>query len=56
MARVIVFSVAAAAILLVLWMLFWSILHALVIGFWIVAVGLLGIGMFRIGRRSGSRR
>lgn len=56
MARIIVFIVAAAAILLVLWLLFWSLLHMLVIGFWIVVVGLLGIGMFRIGRWSRSRQ
>lgn len=55
MARIIVFIVAAAAILLLLWILFWSVLHALVIGFWIIVIALLGIGMFRIGRWSSSR-
>ena len=56
MARIIVFIVAAAAILLLLWILFWSVLHALVIGFWIIVIALLGIGMFRIGRWSRSRQ
>jgi len=56
MARIIVFILAAAAILLVLWFLFWGVLHALVIGFWIVVVALLGIGLLRIGRWSRSRR
>jgi len=53
MARIIVFIVAAIAILLLLWLLFWSLIHTLIIGFWVVLVGLLGIGMFRLGRRAG---
>jgi hypothetical protein len=55
MARTILFIVAAAAILVLLWVLFWSVMHLLVIGFWIVLVVLLGFGLFRIGRWSGSR-
>jgi len=55
MARFIVFGLAAVAILIVLWFLFWSVLHTLMIGFWIVVVALLGIGLFRVGRRARSR-
>jgi hypothetical protein len=55
MARTILFIVAAAAILVLLWVLLWSVMHLLVIGFWIVLVVLLGFGLFRIGRWSGSR-
>jgi len=56
MARIIFFIVAAAAILALLWVLFWSLMHLLVIGFWIVLVVLLGFGLFRIGRWSGSKQ
>jgi hypothetical protein len=55
MARIILFIVAAAAILVLLWVLFWSLMHLLVIGFWIVVVALLGFGLFRVGRWSRSR-
>jgi hypothetical protein len=50
MLRIIAFIVAAAAILLVLWLLFWGVLHTLIIAFWVVIVALLGIGLFRAGR------
>jgi hypothetical protein len=53
MTRLIVFIVAAAALLLVLWLLAWSLIHTLIIGFWVVLVVLLGIGLFRVGRWSG---
>jgi hypothetical protein len=55
MARIILFIVAAAVILAVLGMLFWSIFHFLVIAFWIALIGLVGFGLFRIGRWSSSR-
>jgi len=53
MTRMIVFIVAALALLLVLWLVAWSLIHTLIIGFWIVLVLLLGIGLFRVGRWSG---
>jgi hypothetical protein len=56
MARIIVFIVAAAALLLLLWLLFWGLVHALVIAFWVLLVVALGVGMFRIGRWSRSRQ
>jgi len=56
MARIIFFIVAAVAILVLFWVLFWSLMHLLVIGFWIVVVALLGFGLFRIGRWSRSRQ
>ena len=56
MARIIFFIVAAVAILVLFWVLFWSLMHLLVIGFWIVVVALLGFGLFRIGRWSKSRQ
>ncbi len=52
MARIIMFIIAAAAILVILWMLFWSVVHFLVLGFWIVLIAVIGIGLFRVGRRS----
>jgi hypothetical protein len=55
MARIIFFIVAAAAVLVVLWVLFGTLLHLLVIGFWIVLVALLGFGLFRVGRWARSR-
>lgn len=55
MARIIVFIIAAAAILVVLSVLFWSFLHLLTVAFWVAVVVLLGFGLFRIGRSSGSR-
>lgn len=54
MLRIIAFIVAAAALLLVLWWLFWGLIHLLVIGFWIVLVALVGIGLFRVTRWSRS--
>lgn len=56
MARIIVFILAAAAIFAVLYLLFWGVVHALIIGFWVVVVALLGFGLFRIGRWSRSRQ
>jgi hypothetical protein len=56
MARIIMFIVAAAAIFVVLWMLFWSVVHFLVLGFWIVLIAVIGIGLFRVGRRSRARQ
>lgn len=56
MARIILFIIAAAVIVVVLSMLFWSFLHLLAVGFWIVVVVLLGFGLFRIGRWSASRQ
>jgi hypothetical protein len=50
MMRIIAFVVAAAAIFLVFWLLLWSVIHLVIIGFWIVVVALLGVGLFRVGR------
>jgi hypothetical protein len=55
MARIIVFIVAAIAIFLLLWMLFWGLIHTLIIGFWVVLVAVLAVGMFRLGRRGAGR-
>jgi hypothetical protein len=55
MLRFIGFIVAAAAILLVLWLLFWGVIHTLIIAFWVVIVALLGIGLFRVGRWTSRR-
>ena len=56
MARIIMFIVAAAAIFVVLWMLFWSVVHFLILGFWIVLIAVIGIGLLRVGRRSRARQ
>jgi hypothetical protein len=56
MARIIVFIVAAAVILVLLWLLLWSVIHALLIGFWAIIVVLLAVAMFRVGRWSRARR
>ena len=56
MARIILFIVAAVAIFVVLSLVFWSFMHLLMIGFWILVVVLLGFGLFRVGRWSGSRK
>jgi membrane protein implicated in regulation of membrane protease activity len=65
MARILMFIVAAAAVLAVLWFLLWGFLHVLVIAFWVVLVVVLGFCMYRFGRwssrsgrsrRSGSRQ
>ncbi|HUZ52450.1 MAG TPA: hypothetical protein VMU94_07950 [Streptosporangiaceae bacterium] len=56
MARIIMFIVAAAAIFVILWMLFWSVVHFLVVGFWIVLIAVIGIGLLRMGRRSRARQ
>lgn len=55
MARILLFIVAAAAILAVLWFLLWGFLHMLVIAFWVVLVAVLGFGLYRFGRWSASR-
>jgi hypothetical protein len=52
MMRIIGFVIAAAAILLVLWLLFWGLIHTLIIAFWVVLVVALGFGMYRVGRWS----
>lgn len=56
MARIIMFIIAAAAIFVILWMLFWSVVHFLVLGFWIVLIAVIGFGLFRVGRRSKARQ
>lgn len=56
MLRIIAFIGAAAVLLLVLWWLFWGLIHLLVIGFWIVLIALLGIGLFRVTSWSGRAR
>ena len=56
MARIILFIVAAAVIFALLWMLFWGVMHLLVLGFWVLLVAVLGIGLFRVGRWSRSRQ
>ncbi len=50
--RIIAFVVAAAAIFLVLWVLLYAVVHTLIIGFWVVLMLLLGLGLFRLGRWS----
>ncbi len=55
MARILLFVVAAAAILVVLWFLLGAFLHTLFIVFWVLLVAALGFGLYRLGRRSGSR-
>ena len=56
MARIIVFVLAAAAVLVLLWVLFSGLMHLLVLGFWIVLVGLVGFGVLRASRWSRSRQ
>ncbi len=56
MTRLIVFIVAAVALLVVLWLLFWTLLHTLLVGFWIALAVVLGIGLFRVGRWSSRSR
>jgi hypothetical protein len=56
MARFILFVIAAAVILVVLTMALWSIIHFVVIAFWIALIGLIGFGLLSIGRRSSKRR
>jgi hypothetical protein len=56
MARIVLFIVAAAAILGLLWVMFSGIIHLVLIAFWVVLIAVLGFGLFRIGRWSGSRR
>lgn len=54
MARIILLIVAAVVILAVFTALFWSIIHFLMIAFWIALIGLVGFGLFRFSRRSKS--
>ena len=56
MARIIMFTVAAIAIFALLWVLLWSVVHFLVIAFWIALIALLGIGLFRVSRRRSRAR
>jgi hypothetical protein len=56
MARIILFGLAAVVVLVLLFVLFWNLLHLLILGFWVLLVVLLGFGLFRIGRWSSSRR
>jgi hypothetical protein len=56
MARIILFGIAAVVALVLLFVLFWHVLHLLILGFWVLLVVLLGVGLFRIGRWSSSRR
>lgn len=51
MLRIIAFIVAAFVLLAVLSWVF----HFLLIGFWVVLLGLIGIGLFRVTRWSRSR-
>jgi|HubBroStandDraft_1064217.scaffolds.fasta_scaffold33308_4 hypothetical protein len=50
MMRIIAFIVAAAALLLVLWLMFWGIVHMLIFAFWVVLIVFLGLGLFRVSR------
>ncbi len=52
MVRILAFGIGAVALLVVLWLLFWGLIHTLIIAFWLVVVALLGLGLFRIGRWS----
>lgn len=56
MARILIFVVAAAAILAVLWFLLSGLLHMLFIAFWLVLAGVLGFGIYRFARWSASRQ
>jgi len=53
MARIIIYIVVAVAVLVLLWVLLATLLHTLIVGFWIVLAVLLGFGMYRVGRRTG---
>jgi len=55
MLRIIAFIVGALVLLLVMWWVFAGLLHLLVLGFWVVLIALLGIGLFRVTRWSRSR-
>jgi hypothetical protein len=55
MMRFIGFIVAAAAILVVLWLLLSGVIHTLIIAFWVVIVALLGFGLFRVSRWTSRR-
>jgi hypothetical protein len=56
MARIMLFGIVAVVALVLLFVLFWHVLHLLILGFWVLLVVLLGFGLFRIGRWSSSRR
>ena len=47
-------GIVAVAVLVLLWVLFSGLMHLLVLGFWIVLVGLVGLGVFRASRWSRS--
>jgi Flp pilus assembly protein TadB len=49
------FIIAAVVALVLVWVVFWHLLHLLFLGFWVVVVVLLGLGLFRIGRWSSRR-
>ena len=53
--RAIAFIVAAAVLLVVLWWLFWGLIHTLILAFWVVLVVLIGVGLFRVSRWSSRR-
>jgi hypothetical protein len=55
MTRATGYIVAAVAALVLIWILFSLLLHTLLVGFWLVIGVLLGLGVYRIGRRSGRR-
>jgi hypothetical protein len=55
MGRILVFVVAAVAVLALLWFALWSVIHLLVLAFWVVLVVLVGVGLFRISRRPSRR-
>ena len=55
MMRAIAFIVAAAVLLVVLWWLFWGLIHTLILAFWVVLVVLIGVGLFRVSRWSRRR-
>jgi hypothetical protein len=49
------YVVAAVAALVLIWILFSVVLHAILVGFWLTVGVLLGFGVYRIGRWSGRR-
>jgi hypothetical protein len=55
MARIILLIVAAVVALALLWVLFWNVLHLLVLGFWVLLLVAVGFGVFRIARWSSRR-
>jgi hypothetical protein len=55
MMRIIALIVGAAVLLLVLGWLALSVVHALVLAFWVVLFVMLGVGVFRVARWSSRR-